>query len=128
MPKNSKRYKAPVAIMDRSDSRHIQARATDNDENHTKNWWSVMLQGKKRPNLSWQILWEGIGADEDQSFQKKINQKAKSFMDFDENLSENCLFGTGMPQYWPQGGAVETIAPHLLGLAASISRRATSTY
>ena len=43
-------------------------------------------------------------------------------------LSENCLFGTGMPQYWPQGGAVETIAPHLLGLAASISKRATSTY
>ena len=42
-------------------------------------------------------------------------------------MSENCPFGTGMPQYWPQGGAVETIAPHLLGLAASISRRATST-
>ena len=43
-------------------------------------------------------------------------------------LSENCLFGIEMPQYWPQGGAVETTAPHLLGLAASISRRATSTY
>ena len=43
-------------------------------------------------------------------------------------MSGNCLFGTGMPQYWPQGGVVNTTAPHLLGVAASISKRATSTY
>ena len=29
---------------------------------------------------------------------------------------------------WPQCGSMESAAPHLLGLAASISRRATSTY
>ena len=43
------------------------------------------------------------------------------------NLSENCLFGTGMPQYWPQGGAVVSTAPHLLGQEASIRGGATPT-
>ena len=43
------------------------------------------------------------------------------------NMSENCLFGTGMPQHWPQCGSVESTAPHMLGQEAGIRGGATST-
>ena len=37
-------------------------------------------------------------------------------------LSENCLFGTGKPQYWPQCGSLGITAPHLLGQEANIKK------
>ena len=40
-------------------------------------------------------------------------------------LSENCLFGTGMPQHWPHCGLVENAAPHVLEQKTSIKRGAT---